>query len=90
MSMEPVNLQTGAATCEAFRAASATKACGAFRDMPHARTGETPCIQHRHFGAVIACVRCNVYACVKASGTPDATWWPPTRLVFFGPNRVRI
>ncbi len=27
---------------------------GPFGTMPNARTGETPCIQHRHLGAAIA------------------------------------
>src|SRR5215470_264114 len=54
VSAEQMSLQTGAATCVAFRGAPAHSIHGAFRDMPHARTGETLCIQHRHFGAVIA------------------------------------
>jgi hypothetical protein len=40
---------------------AATKNCGAFRDMPYARTGETPYIQRCHFGAVIASVHCNMF-----------------------------
>jgi len=37
-----------------IRDATATKPHGAFRDIPHARTGQTPYIQHHHSGAVIA------------------------------------
>jgi hypothetical protein len=36
---------------------------GVFRDMPHARTGETPYIQRHHFGAAIAL------------GWPGDTWF---------------
>jgi hypothetical protein len=35
--------------CVAFRAAPATKPCEEFWDIAHARTGETPYIQRRHF-----------------------------------------
>ena len=35
---------------------SRTPRFGAFRDNVHALTGEMLCIQHRHFGAVIALI----------------------------------
>jgi hypothetical protein len=38
----------------AFRAATDTKTYGAFQGMPHTPTSETPRVQHRHLGAVIA------------------------------------
>jgi hypothetical protein len=41
-------------SCGAFRAATAIKTYGAFQDMPHTPTSETPQAQRRHFGAVIA------------------------------------
>jgi hypothetical protein len=40
--------------CGAFRDTTAHRIYVAFWDMPNARTGETSCIQYRHFGAVIA------------------------------------
>ena len=42
------------AACGAFRAATARRICGASRDIPRARIGEMPYIQHFDFGAVIA------------------------------------
>jgi hypothetical protein len=54
VSADPVSLQAVTETCEAFRAASAHRIRGAFRGMPRPQTGQTPRIQHRHFGAVIA------------------------------------
>ena len=51
--------------CGAFRDGPATKTHGAFRGMPQARTGETPCIQHRHLGALIA--DCDLSLWVRGS-----------------------
>jgi len=38
----------------AFRGAPTHRVYGAYRDISHARTGQTHCIQHHHSGAVIA------------------------------------
>ena len=54
MSSEPVSLQAVTSTCGAFRDVATIKNFEAFLDMPHARTYETPCIQRRRSGAVIA------------------------------------
>ena len=75
----------------AFRGIPARRIYGVFRDIHYARTGETPCIQQRHFGVVIARVRCNPKDSGKASGTAE-TWTQShtTRLAAFSPALRRI
>jgi len=51
--------------------------------MPHARTGETPYTQHRHFGPAIANTPLKTIDLAyddKAEWDTPATLWPPTRL----------
>ena len=51
---EFAGVHTYSITCVAFLDALTCPNVEVFRDMPHAQTGETPCIQRHHFGAVIA------------------------------------
>jgi len=51
---ESGSLRGGPATRVAFRDSAATKKGVAFRDIAHPSTSETPYIQRRHLGSVIA------------------------------------
>jgi hypothetical protein len=51
----------------AFRAATDTKNCGG-QDMPHTPTSETPRVQHRHLGAVIAIAYRSVVSQIPKPG----------------------
>jgi len=54
--------------CGAFRGANSTKTCGEFRDNPHAPTSETPRVQRRHLGAIIAVAYRSVVIQTSKSG----------------------
>ena len=60
------------AKSEAFQAAPAHQVYVEFRDMPHARTGETPYTQPRQYGALVAVRVLQGMGNGKPSGTSIA------------------